>query len=339
MPAGDQFLPRLLAGVLPVLILLVSLIYLDSYKLVKLRWVLATMAAGGLLAGGSYLLNLNLLDLLGIGPNAFARYMAPIVEEVAKGSLLVFLIRTDRVGFLVDTAIYGFAAGTGFAVVENLYYIGSLPDAGLAVWIVRGFGTAIMHGGVTAILGLLTMVLSEQRDLNPVIAFAPGLIIAITIHSLYNHFFVTPILSTALILVALPPLILAVFSQSEKAVERWLNVGFDADTELLGLISSGRLSDSKVGAYLSSLKERFPPEVLVDMICYLQLSVELSLRAKGLLMMREAGFSVEIDPEIREKFQELAFLEKSIGSTGKLAMRPFLHSSGKDLWQLYMLKK
>ena len=32
------------------------------------------------------------------------------------------------------------------------------------------------------------------------------------------------------------------------------------------------------------------------------------------------------------------FLENSIGKTGVLAMRPFLHMTRKDLWQLYVLE-
>ena len=34
---------------------------------------------------------------------------------------------------------------------------------------------------------------------------------------------------------------------------------------------------------------------------------------------------------------ELDYLERSIGKTGILAMRPFLHMTRKDLWQLYVL--
>jgi hypothetical protein len=75
------------------------------------------------------------------------------------------------------------------------------------------------------------------------------------------------------------------------------------------------------------------------MLCYLRLHVELALNAKGLLMMRESGFRVEMDEDTRAKFEELDYLERSIGRTGKLAMSPFLYGSGKDLWQLYLLGK
>ncbi len=54
-------------------------------------------------------------------------------------------------------------------------------------------------------------------------------------------------------------------------------------------------------------------------------------------MKQEAGFRVSPDPEIKEKFEELRYLEKNIGTTGHLAMTPFLHTSEKHLWQLHML--
>jgi hypothetical protein len=56
-------------------------------------------------------------------------------------------------------------------------------------------------------------------------------------------------------------------------------------------------------------------------------------------MMREAGFDAEPDDDTRALFQEMKFLERSIGKTGKLALLPFLSVSGKELWQLYMIGK
>jgi hypothetical protein len=73
---------------------------------------------------------------------------------------------------------------------------------------------------------------------------------AVVIHSVFNHFFLSPVLSAVGIVLVLPPLIFVVFSRSERSLRRWLNLGFDADTELLELIHSGRLSSSKVGVYL-----------------------------------------------------------------------------------------
>ena len=78
---------------------------------------------------------------------------------------------------------------------------------------------------------------------------------------------------------------------------------------------------------------------MVDMLCFLRIHLELAIRAKGILMMQGAGFRIPVDPELRAKFDELQFLERSIGKTGRLALFPLLHTSHRDLWQIYLIDK
>jgi RsiW-degrading membrane proteinase PrsW (M82 family) len=329
---------RVLLGLVPVACFLGVLVALDSYKLVKLRNVLAVLAAGAAIAGASYGINGELLDRLDIEFITYTRYVAPPMEELLKAAVLVALIRGHRIGFLVDAAIVGFATGTGFAMVENLLYLRIAPDAPLGAWFVRGFGTAIMHGGATAIFGVMGLAMVERAQRFGVLAFVPGFLLAVALHSAFNHFFFSPFISTIGIAIVLPVILQLVFARSEAAMGKWLGTGFDADTEMLELINSGRLSDSPVGRYLTQLKEKFQGPVVADLVCYLRLHTELALRAKGVLMMRENGFEVPIDEPTREKFAEMTYLEKSIGPTGRMALQPMLHMSHKDLWQLYMLK-
>jgi len=139
--------------------------------------------------------------------------------------------------------------------------------------------------------------------------------------------------------VFLPPLLYAVFRFSERSLGEWLGKGFDADTAMLELINSGRFADSPVGRYLYTLKDKFEGPLVADLLCYLRLHTELSMRAKGILMMRESGFEVPVNAATREMLSEMRYLEKSIGRTGVLAIQPMLGMSQKDLWQLYMLGK
>ncbi len=322
----------------PVLVFLASLIWLDSYKLVRLRSVLLTLAAGSIAAVAAFLCNSFLMDRWYVDFTMFARYVSPLIEESFKIFLLITLFRTKKIGFMVDAAICGFAIGAGFAFVENVYYLQAIRDANPLLWIIRGLGTAMMHGGTTAIYGVMTKYLLDRYSDSPFLVYLPGLVFAAAIHSLYNHFFVPPVISALAIMILLPLLLMAIFRQSEQLTRDWLGVGLDADMELLERINGGMFSDSKIGKYLQSLTSRFPPEIIVDMLCLLRLQTELSLRAKGVLMMREAGFREEPGEEIREKLQELRYLDKSIGATGKLAMAPILHTSSRDLWQMYMLK-
>ena len=90
---------------------------------------------------------------------------------------------------------------------------------------------------------------------------------------------------------------------------------------------------------IDTLRRRFQGPVVADLLCYLRLHTELALRAKGVLMMRENGFDMPVDDATRDKFAELDYLESSIGKTGLLALKPMLHMSHRDLWQLHMLGK
>jgi protease PrsW len=321
-------------GLLPVACFLAALVLLDSYKLVRLRRVVALVAAGMAAAAAAYWLNGELLEYVDF--TSYTRYGAPLVEELLKALVVVALIRAHRIGFLVDAAICGFAVGAGFAIVENLQYLQLAPHAGLGVWFVRGFGTAIMHGCATAVFGVLGLALLERGRRLP---YLPGFALAAVLHSAFNHFFLSPLVATLGIAVLAPLVLGAVFARSERAMGDWLGRGFDADAEMLELINSGRLSDSPVGRYLHQLKDRFQGLVVADLLAYLRLYTELALRAKGILMMRESGFEVPVDEPTREKFAELRYLEKSVGKTGLLAIQPMLHMSHKDLWQLYMLGK
>ena len=280
-----------------------------------------------------------MLGLVKIELAHYSRYVAPVAEELLKSLVIVALIRTHRIGFLVDAAIFGFAVGTGFAMVENLYYLRLIPDAGMGTWIVRGFGTAIMHGGATAIFAVMGLAMLERAKHSQLVDLLPGFVLAVLVHSGYNHLSHEPRLATLATLIVLPPLFWFVFERSEAAVGGWLGKGFDADTEMLELINSGKLSDSPVGQYLHTMKDKFHGPVVADLLCYLRIYTELALHAKGILMMRENGFDVGVDDATKAKFTEMSYLEESIGKTGLLAIQPMCHMSHKDLWQLYMLGK
>lgn len=337
MNAGSAWIVRAAIGLLPALCFLGALLVLDSYKLVRLRMVMAVIAVGGALAGVCYLLNGLVISVGGMEFDNYSRYGAPLLEESIKSAVILVLIRTRRIGFLVDASVLGYAVGAGFATVENLYYLSSLTDPHMAVWIVRGFGTAILHGGVQAIFAALVLTSADQRGKLDARGVLPPLALAVLVHAAFNQFMLPPIQETLLVMASVPPLMLWVFVRSEGSVRSWIGPGFDADTELIELIDSGTFSQSHAGQYLYALRERFPGEVIADLLCYLRLYVELALRAKGMLMMREHGIEVAINEDTREKLQEMRYLERSIGPTALRTLQPLMPMSRRDLWQLYML--
>ena len=127
----------LATGLLPVLLFLLALRLMDSYKLVHRRDIARSIGAGIVSAAIAYVLNRAVVEQAQIDPVTLRRYIAPVLEEMLKAALVVYLIRAAKVGFLVDAAIHGFAIGTGFALAENLYYALTLEHQGVGLWLTR----------------------------------------------------------------------------------------------------------------------------------------------------------------------------------------------------------
>lgn len=322
----------------PVICLLVLLVFMDSFKLVPLRVVVQALAAGAIAAVAALFLHSQLIDITGMPLPVLRRYIAPLVEELLKLAFVVYAIRRRRVGFPVDAAILGFAVGTGFALVENTYYLGAVRSSGPLLWLVRGFGAAILHGATTAIAAIVSQTLAARRPGQALKVFIPGALAAIAIHAVYNQFVLPAVVATLVLLAVVPPLILFTFNHSERSTREWMSAGLDLDVELLELVLSENFGDTRLGAYLEELRSRFPGIVVADMFCLMRVELELGIRAKGRLMAREAGLHVPVDDEILSLLAEVKYLEKSIGPTGLLALEPLQVSSNRDAWHKFLLR-
>jgi len=326
-------------ALLPVLLFLTLLVLLDSFKLVSLRAVLVALGAGAAAALVATRTNEALMEATGAPTAVFSRYAAPLVEESLKAVWIAVLLRRGRVGFLVDAAILGFAVGAGFALVENVEYLNAMAEPRVRLWLVRGFGTAVLHGAATSILAMVARGVLDRHPSRPGLAVLPGLAAAVAIHSAYNHFFLPPLAAAAVLLAALPLLMVAVFARSERATREWLGTGLDSDLEIVESIVSGHALSTRLGGYLRSLQAHFPGEVVADMLCLVRLQAELSIRAKGLLLAREAGLDAPVGEDVRASLRELRYLESSIGPTGRLALKPLLRESARDAWQVFLLEE
>lgn len=323
---------------LPVLLFLFILYRLDSFKLVKVKMLVMCLLWGMLATFLVYYTNNWLREQLGLKFEDFSRYGAPLTEEILKVALVVYLISRKKIGFSVDAAIYGFAAGAGFSLAENVFYLLVMnTETGMMVWLLRGFGTAMMHGGCTALFAMIIMD-GINRNKPLVLAIFPGLIAAFLIHSVFNHFFLNPFLQTALIFIVLPLVFVVVFQRSNSVLQNWLEIEFNSEVEMLRMIRQGKISHTKAGDYLISLKQHFSPEVLVDLHCYFSLYLELSIKAKRNLMLKENGFPLIEEADIMEKLLEIKMLRKQVGKLGELALQPLVRMNHRELWKLNLLK-
>ena len=330
---------NLTAALVPVLCLLALLVVMDSFKLVPLRFVFGAIAAGVGAALAALAVNVWLIDGLGVPIPVLTRVIAPVTEELLKLVFVVYAVRRKRVGFPVDAAIIGFAVGAGFALVENAYYLIALPSAGVSLWIIRGFGAAILHAATTGIAAIVAQSLSARRPGQGFRVFVPGVLAAIAMHGIYNQFVLPPVAATLILIAVLPPLVLLTFERSERSTREWMSAGLDLDVELLRLVLSEDFGETRLGTYLNTLRERFPGPVVADMFCLMRVELELGIRAKGMLMAREAGIEIAMDDELIAALAEVRYLEKAIGPTGLLAIAPLQVSSERDEWHKFLLRE
>jgi len=324
-------------ALLPVLLFLLALVAMDSFKLVRPSAVLVAVVAGAVAALVCLLLHAQITDA-GLSAATLRRYVAPVTEETAKAAFVVLLIARRRIGFLVDAAILGFAVGTGFALVENVEYLQRMPNAGVALWIVRGLGTAMLHGGATAMFATIAKTLSDLPPDRLVRDIAPGFAAAVAVHAFFNYGLLPPLVTTLLLLTVLPVLVVYVFQRSERATREWIGGGLDLDVELLQLVMSEQFAGTHFAAYLQQLRRRFAGAVVVDMFCLLRLELELSVQARARVMARAAGLKMVRDADTAAYAAELRSLRESIGATGLLALKPLQVTTVRDDWHRHVLE-
>jgi RsiW-degrading membrane proteinase PrsW (M82 family) len=327
----------ILIALLPVIVFLIALLVMDSFKLVPVRAVLVGIGFGVLAA----IVCLELHETIGrlVSPAILKRAIAPVTEESAKAALIVWFLARRRLGFSVDAAISGFAVGAGFAVAENVDYLRNVADARIWVWIVRGLGTAILHGATTSIFAMMARSLWERQPGKPLRAIAAGWLAAVVLHAAYNNMLLPPLAATMVMLIVLPIVILIVFRRSEAATHEWVTGGLDLDLELLQLLESEHFAHTRFGTYLRELKDRIRGPILADMFCLLRLEIELAVQAKAMLMARQAGLHVPPTEDLRASLDERRYLETSIGRTGLLALEPLQVTSDRDRWHRYLLEQ
>ena len=222
---------------------------------------------------------------------------------------------------------------------ENFGYLREAGNAPLLLWVVRGLGTAVLHGATTAVVAMVAKTIADRKPERAILAIVPGWAVAVVVHSIYNHLLVSTLIATALLLLILPLLVIAVFERSDRATREWVGAGLDLDIELLQLVVSEHFQTTRFGSYLRELRSHFDGPVVADMFCLLRLELELSVQAKARLIARGAGLEMPVDDDLHASLSELAYLRRSIGRTGLLALKPLQVTSHRDDWHRFMLSQ
>lgn len=333
-------------ALVPVLVLLALFVWLDAFKLMGLKEILVLLLLGGIGAFAAWPVSGRLLDQLPIGFSFYSRFVAPWIEEAIKGVIIILLFRFNRIGYKLDAVISGFAVGAGFSVVENIVYLTIFPEYGAGTWLVRGLGTAVMHGTTLAILAAIAHEFAEREnrqaagdfDFN-LLWFLPGYLVAVALHTAFNQFPDRPFLAMMGAVIFAPIAIMAIFHFGTAEAERWLQAESSEHRKQLESLRAGHWPATPSGRKIAALADRLGPEGVRRVRRYWELQAWLVVEAEETLIEEAAG-DARFDPEqVRSALAELEGLRRAIGKSAFTALKALLPFSRNDYWEVAELRQ
>jgi len=333
-------------ALIPVLVLLLLFVWLDAFALMNVREILLLLLLGGASAILVYPVSGRLIDTLPIGFSGYSRFVAPWLEEASKGLFMIGLFWFNRIGYKLDAVISGFAIGAGFSVVENVIYLTIFPQYGMGTWLVRGLGTAVMHGTTLAILAAIAHEFAEREtrdaagdfDFN-LLWFLPGYLIAVALHTAFNQFPDKPMIAMMGAALFAPVAIMAIFHFGTAEAQRWLGTEITAHKAQVDALKAGKWPDCPSGKKIAALAQRLPDQSSIRIRRFWELQAWLVLQAEEAIQQEAVG-DVALDKEqIRAAFAELDGLKRAIGKSSFTALKAMLPFSRNDYWELSELRQ
>ena len=110
--------------------------------------------------------------------------ITPVTEEVIKALPILYyaIVISDKKEQLFTASM---ATGIGFAVLENAYYLLNYPNFSLLSAIIRAFGSGLMHGMCTLLVGIGVSFVKKKKKMFAVGTFG-FLSTSIVYHGIYN---------------------------------------------------------------------------------------------------------------------------------------------------------
>ena len=322
------------AALLPVVIYIFVVYQIDNFSLISVKRLLLLMLSGMLTALACF----GLFQLTGkIIPESQSDSVNPIIEEMVKAVPLLWLATRKKIVFFIDSVICGAAVGGGFSILENIFYLLLGHEMGVGTVLFRGLEVALIHMGCSAIIaaGLMLgvrLILRFRSKLSikksDVIMVISLLVVAPVLHVCHNTFHFNPLVQFIFVIGTMGGLLVWTYFYDVEMIHSWLDTGLDKQLNLLDSIKNGHLDETPTGKFLESVKDAFPPEDFFDIICYVQLHVELSVASRSRVIVRESGLEHELPltDEMKElvlsQYTEYKLLEKRLGNAARMTIAP-----------------
>ncbi|MEN8241858.1 MAG: PrsW family glutamic-type intramembrane protease [Chloroflexota bacterium] len=290
--------------------------------------------------GLAYLTNSYLLNTAGIDWSTVVRFIAPVEEEIYKGLILIFLVRRKQFTYFVDGAIYGFAIGIGFAIVENLEYLLSTDQSvQLMVAVVRVISTNLMHATGSSIIGIAFGLSRSRRRTGQILYPLIGLILSGILHVIFNVISNSAFNSTIVLIITITIIGMVGFGMIIFAIRRGLKESRANIEEKLGMkdrVTAGEtravLSLKAIDDILEPLAEMFGAEKAIHIEKLLKLQARMGILRKNLEDIQDENLLESTREDMEETRAQMEQERQAIGSYAMVYLRGVFPEDDSPLW-------
>jgi len=331
-----------IATIVPLIFLYV--IYtLDLYGTGSFRTIIVCFAWGGVAFGLAYVINSAMLDYHLVTNEIFERYSAPIIEETLKALILIYLVRRPNFTYFVDGAIYGFAAGMGFAIFENYFYLFGNPGAALGVGVGRVLSTNLIHATGSALIGIALGLARFQRSLGRAVLFlvVAGFLPAMGLHIAFNNLVTNNLVRVSggllLLCAALVGfsgagvvgfLIKRGLAEAKGWIEETLGAADRVTTGEAAVVN--RLANAQ--QILAPLAQTFGAEKAAQIERFLFIQAKLGIQRKTLEKLNDEKMRKAVEAQMAESRAEMDEARRSVGVYCMLYLRNIFPEEASPLW-------
>jgi RsiW-degrading membrane proteinase PrsW (M82 family) len=272
-----------------------------------------------------------------VSQDTLIRFAAPVIEEVLKGLILIYLIRSPSFRYFLDGAIYGFASGIGFAIFENFEYVLGHPSTALVLAISRVLSTNLIHATGSALIGIaLGLARFDRSRLSRILYWVAALGLAILIHSGFNNMVNDGVALLFAFAAGLggAGVIAAAARRGLKEEKNWVKEKISVTEGVTSREAKAvqRLHD--VDALLAPLADRFGADKASQCEKFLFMQAQLAIQGKMLDKMQDDKMRAALQAQINELNEKMNEARKEVGAYCMLYLRNIFPSDDPSIMAL-----
>lgn len=265
------------------------------------------------------------------------RITAPIVEELLKAMILILLVQRADFNYVVDGALYGFGAGIGFAIIENVEYVTGNPEIALTLAVARVFSTNLVHATGSGLIGTALAYRRGDSSWRGWAVVLGGYAFSMMLHMVFN----TMVSAGAFIVVAIifgltgMSLIWFVIKRGMNTQKQWVGEKLGVEDRVTKAETKAVTGIEKiVDDLLKPFEDRFGNEKVPVVRDLLYKQAEIGIKRKLLDSTPSPTKRKEIGEIILRLGREMELLRKQIGMYPMMFVRTVYLEQGDKVWDV-----